>query len=140
MQAAKTNIDRGDALHHPAHAADLCDFSERLRSVSEQARKLLAHVAELAYHGRGHERKPDVAYLPELHESCGLDPDGMYALLKELANAQLIEIEDKYPFEDMKIAASPSGWNALAALAFAAEERQASLREILAQVNFDSLR
>jgi hypothetical protein len=139
MQSAKTNLNRGSALSDSVHADDLRDFSARLRSVSEQARKLLAHVAELAYHGRGQERKPDVAYLPELHESCGLDPDGMYVLLKELASARLIEIEDKYPFEDMKIATLPSGWNALAAIASAAQERQAQLREILANVALDSL-
>jgi hypothetical protein len=86
-----------------ARAEELRDFSQRLQGVSEQARKLLVHIAQLAYHGRGQQRKADVAYLPELHESCGLDVDAMYSLLKELRAAKFIEVEDQYPFEDVKI-------------------------------------
>lgn len=114
-----------------AHAAELREFAARLSSVSEQARKLLAHIAELAYHGRGQQRKPDVAYLPELHESCGLDVEGMYALLNELHQAKLIEVEDQYPFEDVKIVRSSSGWNALQAIAEFSEKQKIPLREIL---------
>jgi hypothetical protein len=113
------------------HAAELREFSASLSSVSEQARKLLAHIAELAYHGRGQQRKPDVAYLPELHESCGLDVEGMYSLLRELQEANLIQVEDRYPFEDVKIAASSSGWNVLKTIARFSEERKVPLREIL---------
>jgi hypothetical protein len=114
-----------------AHAGEIREFSDRLSSVSEHARKLLAHVAELAYHGRGEQRKPDVAYLPELHESCGLDVEGMYSLLNELQQAKLIQVEDQYPFEDVKILRSASGWNALQAIAEFAEERRVPLREML---------
>src|SRR6185437_1337386 len=114
-----------------AHAADVREFSERLQSVSEQARKLLAHIAELAYHGRGQQRKPDVAYLPELHESCGLDVEAMYSLLNELQQARLIQLEDPYPFEDVKILPSSAGWNVLAALARFSETEKVPLREVL---------
>ena len=85
------------------HTEDVREFSDRLRSVSEHARKLLAHIAELAYHGRGQQRKPDVAYLPELHESCGLDVEAMHSLLDELQRAKLVRLEDPYPFEGVKI-------------------------------------
>ena len=114
-----------------AHSADLREFSERLHSVSEQAQKLLAHIAELAYHGRGQQRKPDVAYLPELHESCGLDVEAMYSLLRELQGAKLVRLEDPYPFEDVKILPSSSGWNVLEALAKFCETQNLMLREVL---------
>jgi hypothetical protein len=120
-------------------AEDLRDFAERLRGVSEQARKLLVHIAQLAYHGRGQQRKADVAYLPELHESCGLDVDAMYALLKELHAAKFIEMEDQYPFEDVRILAMPSGWNALAAIARFSEDQKIALRDILVEGHFDLL-
>lgn len=114
-----------------AHSADLREFSERLHSVSEQAQKLLAHIAELAYHGRGQQRKPDVAYLPELHESCGLDVEAMYSLLSELQGAKLVRLEDPYPFEDVRILPSSSGWNVLEAFAKFCETQNLMLREVL---------
>jgi hypothetical protein len=120
-------------------AEDLRHLAERLRGVSEQARKLLVHIAQLAYHGRGQERKANVAYLPELHESCGLDVDAMYALLKELHAAKFIDIEDQYPFEDVRILPMTSGWNALGAIAGFCEEQKIALRDILVEDRFDLL-
>jgi hypothetical protein len=120
-------------------AEELRDFSQRLLGVSEQARKLLVHIAQLAYHGRGQQRKADVAYLPELHESCGLDVDAMYSLLKELRAAKFIEVEDQYPFEDVKILPMRSGWNALAAIARFSEDQKIALRDILVEGHFDLL-
>jgi len=119
-------------------SADLREYADRLRSVSEQARKLLVKIAELAYHGRGQQRKVDVAYLPELHESCGLDVDRMYALLKELKAAKLIDVEDQYPFEDVKVLPAPSGWNALAAFAGFSEAQKFPLRDIVVDLRFIS--
>jgi hypothetical protein len=120
-------------------AAELRDYADRLRSVSAQARKLLVQIAELAYHGRGQQRKADVAYLPELHESCGLDVDAMYALLKELKKAKFIDVEDQYPFEDVKIVAAASGWNTLAAIAQFAEGQNIPLRDFLVDLRFELL-
>ena len=97
------------------------------------------HIAQLAYHGRGQQRKADVAYLPELHESCGLDVDAMYALLKELHAAQFIEVEDQYPFEDVRILPMTSGWNALGVIAGFCEEQKIPLRDILVEGRFDFL-
>jgi hypothetical protein len=124
---------RFDGPEDSVHSADIREFSDKLRSVSEQARKLLAHIAELAYHGRGQQRKPDVAYLPELHESCGLDVEGMYSLLNELQEARLIQMEDQYPFEDVKILRSSSGWNVLQAIAKVSAQRKTPLREMLVE-------
>ena len=137
-QPAATDIRIGERWPEATgHAADVREFSERLHSVSEQARKLLAHIAELAYHGRGQPRKPDVAYLPELHESCGLDVEAMYSLLAELQHAKLVSLEDAYPFEDVKVLASSPGWNVLEALAKFCETQNLVLREAL--VDFRSV-
>lgn len=127
-----TDLGRGSPSSDASvDAADVRDFSARLRSVSEQARKLLVHITELAYYGRGQQRKPDVAYFPELHESCGLDVEAMYVLLRELQRAKLIEVEDQYPFEDVKILAAHSGQNLLAHLARFSQVHSIPLRDIL---------
>ena len=118
---------------------DLRNFAERLRSVSERARKLLAHIAEMGYHGRGKERKPDVAYLPELYESSGLDVESMYELLKELQRARFIAVEERYPFEDVKILPCASGWNALAAISQFCGSTTVPLRDILVELRFELL-
>jgi hypothetical protein len=130
---------RETGMKDPGHSEDLRDFTRHLRAVSEQARKLLVHIVELAHHGRGQGRKPDTAYLPELHESCGLDVDAMYELLRELAKARLIEIEEQYPFEDVKILPAKSGWNAVAEVSLAAEKQKVSLRAILVDLRFELL-
>jgi hypothetical protein len=118
---------------------ELCEFATRLRSLSEFARKLLVHIVELAYHGRGQQRKPDVAYLPELYESCGLGVEAMYPLLDELRTAQIIEVEDEYPFEDVKISATASGLNLLGAIARFCETEKIPLRDVLVDLRFDLL-
>ena len=116
----------------------LQEFSARLSSTSERARKLLASIAELAYHGRGQQRKPDVAYLPELYEACGLGVEEMYPLLKELREHGLVEVEDKYPFEDVRIAAQ-SGSNLVAAVVRSCESKGIPLREVLVDLRFELL-
>lgn len=124
----------------PVRAAELREFSEHLATVSARARKLLVQIAELAYHGRGGDRKADVCYLPELCESCGLDIDAMYLLLKELVATKFIEVEDQYPYEDVRVLAAASGWNVLEAVASSAAERKVSLRDILVDGRFELLR
>jgi hypothetical protein len=119
---------------------DLRDFEARLGPLSEYARKLLVHIAELAYHGRGLERKPDVAYLPELYESCGLGVETLYPLLDELKKAGFIEVEDRYPFEDVKILPATCGVNLLRAIAHFCETEKIPLRDVLVDLRFDSLR
>jgi len=120
-------------------ARDLSDFAARLRSVSERARKLLLHIAQKAYHGRGQERKLDVAYLPELYESTGLDVESMYELLKELQAARFIDVEDRYPFEDVRILSCGSGWDALSAIYRVAEAENIPIRDIIVELRFELL-
>jgi hypothetical protein len=122
-----------------ARSSDIEEFANRLRSISERARKLLVHIAELAYHGRGQQRKPDVAYLPELYESCGLGVEEMYPLLSDLKAAGLIEVEDQYPFEDIRILPVASGWHVVAALSQFAERQKISLRDLLVDLRFELL-
>jgi hypothetical protein len=123
-----------------ARSSDIEEFANRLRSISERARKLLIHITELACHGRGKQRKPDVAYLPELYESCGLGVEEMYPLLNELKAAGLIEVENQYPFEDIRILPVASGWHAVADLSQFAEKQEISLRDLLVNLRFDLLR
>lgn len=115
-------------------------FEQRLRSISEHARKLLVQIVELAYHGRGKQRKPDVAYLPELYESCGLGVEAMYPLLDELQKASLIEVEDRYPFEDVKIPSAPSGVNLLAEISRICESEKIPLRDVIVDLRFELLK
>lgn len=122
-----------------AHAEDLQAYAERLRSLSAYARKLLVHIAELAYHGRGEQRKPDVAYLPELYECTGLGVEAMYPLLDELKQGKFIEVEDQYPFEDVKIPATSSGVNVLAIVARFCEQEQIPLSDVLVDFRFELL-
>ena len=141
MTSARTRLD-STALtkqERAQHAEDLRDLAARLRSVSERARKLLLSIAEMAYHGRGQDRQADVAYLPELYESTGLDVESMYALLQELQTALLVVVEDSYPFEDIKILPCASGWNALAAISRFAESEKVALREIIVDLRFELL-
>ena len=133
-----SSFEHGSASQ-PARDAELREYVEGLRSVSEQARKLLVQIAELAYHGRGQQRKADVAYLPELHESCGLDVDAMYTLIKELRAAKLIDVEDQYPFEDVKILPAASGWNALRAIREFAERHKLPLRDVIVDLRIELL-
>ena len=148
MHVAQTQIDFERFAKSSGIAAgeaqgignELREFATRLGSLSEYARKLLVHIAELAYHGRGQQRKPDVAYLPELYESCGLGVEAMYPLLDELSAARIIEVEDEYPFEDVKISPTTSGHNLLRAIAHFCETEKVSLRDVLVDLRFELLR
>lgn len=126
-------------LEIAARCEDIQEFTDRLCSLSERSRKLLASTAELAYHGRGQERKPDVAYLPELYESCGLGVEEMYPLLTELRGVRLIDVEDKYPFEGVRILPAASGFNALAAISSFCEARKLHLRDVIVDLRFELL-
>ena len=141
---AKSQIQHHQGEGARTHVAsqrsdDLRDLADRLRSVSERARKLLVSIAEFAYHGRGRQRKEDVAYLPELYESCGLGVEEMYPLLDELKKARFIDVEDQYPFEDVKILPAASGWNALRDISRIAESGRTPLRDILLDLHFELL-
>ena len=85
------------------HSMDTPDLVSAVKSVSSEARKLLAQVAELAYSGKHPERETDTAYLPEILESSGLDVDRMYALFAELQRAGLLAVVEQYPFEHAQL-------------------------------------
>lgn len=119
---------------------DLASLGQRLSSVDAQARKLFTHIAELAYHGRGEDRQAHTAYLPELHESCGLDVEAMYETLDELKRAGLIVVEKPYPYEDVVIAKEPSRHNVVESIARRCEQKKVPLRDVLVDLKFDLLK
>ena len=125
-----------DAAKQSAVAA----FEASLRSLSPGARKLLAHAADLATRSHGASRREHAAYMPELHETCGLDPDGMYELLKEIQSAGLVQIEGQYPFQDVLLAPVSQGWPLIADLARYCAAEKLSLRDVIVDMKFDLLR
>ena len=80
----------------------MSDSTKQLGELSTQARKLLAVIVQQADHGTLRSKAPGVATLPEVHEACGLDPEPMQVLLKELADAGWLRIEGEYPFEELR--------------------------------------
>lgn len=125
-----------DAAKQSAVAA----FETTLHGLSPGARKLLAHIADLATRSHGASRREDAAYLPELHETCGLDPDAMYSLLKELESAGPVQIEGQYPFQDVMLAPAAQGWPLIGDLARYCAAEKLSLRDVIVDVRFDLLR
>jgi hypothetical protein len=89
-------------MTNPQPAADHT-LLERLRGVSIPARKLFAVIVREAYHGPIHPKEKGTATPPEILEACGLDVADFYALLKNLQDAQLIEISSSYPFEEIRL-------------------------------------
>jgi hypothetical protein len=73
-----------------------------LAELSTPAQKLLTVIAQQADHGTLRSKAPGVATLPEVHEACGLDPEPMQVLLKELSDAGWLRIEGEYPFEELR--------------------------------------
>ena len=80
----------------------MCVSTKPLDQLSSQARKLLVVIAQQADHGTLRSKAPGVATLPEVHEACGLDPEPMQVLLKELSDAGWLRIEGEYPFEELR--------------------------------------
>jgi hypothetical protein len=80
------------------------EFDSRIRLLPGAARKLLCVIARQAYHGSLRSKGPGIATMPEVHEACGLDVDGMYSVLQVLRRARLIELEGEYPFEEIRFA------------------------------------
>ena len=115
-------------------------FQSQLTSLSLAARKLLAHITDLATRSESSDRRKNAAYLPELHETCGLDVDAMYELLRELERASFVQLEGDYPFQDVLLVPdSETQWLVLADLAKFCSSEKLSLREILANMKFEAL-
>ncbi len=123
-----------------AHADAVAELESRLRGLSPEARKLLAHITNLATRSQTSARKKYVGYLPELHETCGLDVDAMYLLLQELETAHCIQLEGEYPFQDVLLASELNRQPPLLAeLARFCSLEKISLRDMVVDVNFDAL-
>ena len=123
------------------HEVALADFRIRLRSLSLDARKLFAHIAELATRSHAAARKPNAAYLPELHETCGLDVDAMYRFLDELREAGFIQVEGDYPFQDVLLAPdAKTDWLLIADLRQFCVLEKLPLRDVIVEANFFVLR
>jgi hypothetical protein len=123
-------------------SAEIRELARQLRAVPENSRKLLARIIELAYRGMGkeHDRQQNTVYLPELHESCGLDVEAMYDTLKLLQSAGLIEVKKEYPFEEITLVArGPSGGNALAELAGWCKSARMSVWDVVVELQWDVL-
>ena len=119
----------------------LLELADRLKAVPENSRKLLARIVELAYQGDVKGRQENTVYLPELHESCGLDVEAMYDALKPLQSAGLLAVGNEYPFEDIELLAQgPSGKNLLAELARLCEQAQMRVWDVVVGLRWDALK
>lgn len=123
-----------------ARQSAVVSFESVLRPLSPSARKLLAHIADLATRSHAATRRENAAYLPELHETCGLDPDAMYSLLKELESARVVQIEGQYPFQDVVLAPTSEGWQLIGDLARYCATEKLPLRDVIVDLKFDLLR
>jgi len=79
------------------------NFDQQIRDLPVEAKKLLRVVVRQAFHGSLRSKEPGVATMPEVHEACGLDVDAMYAVLRVLREAGVIEITGQYPFEEIRV-------------------------------------
>lgn len=114
----------------PQRLAALREYVARLGQVSPSARKLLSLVAEQSAQEMEHE-----AFMPRLHEACGLGVDELYGHLRELVDAELARIDGQYPFEKVELLAEADGWCATAALARLADKKNISMREALGELD-----
>ncbi len=124
------------------HAEALAQFAARLREVPADGRKLLAHATELAYREHHDGRKQGVAYLPELHETCGLGVDEMYGLLNQLAQSEFIQVEGEYPFQDVAlnaIALRDCQWPVMRDLWRFCNAERIALRDVVVDLDFERL-
>ena len=115
-------------------------FESTLRALSPPARKLLAHIADLATRSHSASRRENAAYMPELHETCGLDPDAMYNLLEELQSAGSVRIEGQYPFQDVVPTAGGGDWPLFVDLARYCAAEGLLLKDVIVDLKFELLR
>jgi hypothetical protein len=78
------------------------DYKARVSHLPAEARKLLGVIVRQAYHGSLRSKTPGIATMPEVHEACGLDVDGMYAVLRVLCDAEVVQMTGEYPFEEIR--------------------------------------
>ena len=110
-------------------------FKERLRRLPVEGRKLLCVIVRQAYHGSLRSKEPGIATMPEVHEACGLDVDGMYADLGVLRDAGLIQLTGQYPFEEIRLTGAEEQ-----AIFDHCDTHQIALEDVMVDLRFDSLR
>lgn len=110
------------------------DFKEQLRRLPVDARKLLCIIVRQIYHGSLRSKEPGIATMPEVHEACGLDVDGMYAGLSVLRDARMIELTGQYPFEEIRLAGAGEQ-----AIFDRCEAHQIRLEDVIVDLRFDLL-
>ncbi len=87
---------------------------ERLRTLPVSARKLFAVIVREAYHGPLHPKLRGTATPPEILEACGLDVGEFYVLLNVLQGADLIQVSNAYPFEEIQLSPNAAEAESLA--------------------------
>ena len=110
-------------------------LQQRLRELPVEARKLLSVIVHQTYRGSLRSKEPGIATLPEVHEACGLDVDGMYAVLGVLLECGVIEMSGHYPFEEIHL----TGLDKKAIFAYY-EANKVTLDRIFVDLQFEQLR
>ena len=116
---------------------DFTEFAGRVRALPIPARKLLCVIAHEIYHGTLRSKAQGIATMPEVHEACGLDVDGMYSVLQVLRDAKLISVEGEYPFEEIRLAGEGL---ALEAILKRCETAKIPVHDVVAELRFDLLK
>ena len=98
------------------------------------AQKLLGVIARQAYHGSLRSKDPGVATMPEVHEACGLDVDGMYSVLEVLREAGLVDIRGEYPFEEIRLTEKAA---AMEAILERCESVRIAVEDVVAELRFE---
>lgn len=93
-------------------------------------------IARQAYHGSLRSKNPGIATMPEVHEACGLDVDGMYSLLQVLRDARLVDVRGEYPFEEIRLTDQAT---ALKAILERCESARIAVEDVVAELRFDLL-
>ncbi|MBA3912330.1 MAG: hypothetical protein H0X25_00380 [Acidobacteriales bacterium] len=120
------------------HVDAVTEYMARLRRLPPYSRKLLAHLAELAYKPHADGRKFGAAYLPEASETCGLGVDEMYRILQELEQVGFIRMEGEYPFQDVLITDElVASWPIMRDLSAFCSSQQIPMRDIVVDLRTD---
>ena len=112
---------------------DLQDFAGRVRLLPVPARKLLCVIARQVHHGALRSKDPGIATMPEIHEACGLDVDEMYSVLQALRHGGFIELESRYPFEEIRLSGGAES------ILKRCDAAGTSLEDVLVELRFDRL-
>jgi hypothetical protein len=111
------------------------DFEQQLRRLPVEERKLLCVIVQQGCHGSLRTKEPGIATMPEVHEVCGLDVDGMYAALRVLRDAGVIKVTGQYPFEEIGLTGTEEQ-----AICDYCHAHQIALEDVFVDLRFDLLK